>query len=141
MKTGIADINNLLGLDPELHSFTPLVSLVYGACTCAGPCSDDHSSASDLRHAGRMMLLWLECHLESFVLPDGLAWKNSDFVREEQAPSKFDDFFERSRPLTCGVLEIDESLMKELWQSHHQLGWHAKASKWLMKCVEKVAPP
>ncbi len=36
----------------------------------------------------------------------------------------------------CEVLNKDESMMKELWRPHHQLGWHAKASKWLMKCVE-----
>ncbi len=137
MKTCLADFSNLLGLDPALHCVTPLFSLVYGACTCAGPCNDDHSSSSDLRHVGRIMFLWLECHVESFVLPDGFAWKNSSFVREAQAPSKFDDFFERARPLTCRVLDKDESLMKELWQPHHQLGWHAKASKWLMKCAKK----
>ncbi len=110
----VADFNNVLGLDPALQCFTPLVSVWYSSTGCTGPCSGDHSSPSDFRHFGQAVLLWLECHVESFVLPDGFEWKNSDFVGEAQAPSNSDNFFEMARPVICEVLDMDESLMKEV---------------------------
>ncbi len=88
---GAADAFSL-GLDPALHFFTSLVGLVHGACACAGPCSDKYSSASDFSHIGQAVLLWLECQVENFILPDGFERKNSDFVREAQAPSKLTIF-------------------------------------------------